>query len=409
MNTKKTTPLRIVHVIQTLSPKLGGPVTVLRALAKEQSISGHKVTILTTNLDYPKGILTFQKNSSIPGSFAEVKYFPSEFPFACFSTGIARWLNQSDGQIDILHAWCLYRFPQTYSCYFARKKSLPYIIRPCGALEPFLYKQSALSLPLKRIYEWCFEWPNLRKATAINCVTEQEAINLPRFISRNKVFVLGNGIDWEFYKDISAKGSFRMRLELDDQVPLVLFLGRINFKKGLDLLIPAFARVLEKYAEACLAIVGPDNEGYGSKVRHWCRDQGIQNKVCFVGHLEPEEVKQAYVDADVFVLPSYTENFGMTVVEAMACGCPVVISDHVNIWREILEEEAGLVVGLDPSEISVTICQLLSNKASARAMGMRGRIAAKKRYAWPRIVEQMTQVYRRLIAENAAGNRLDGN
>jgi len=119
------------------------------------------------------------------------------------------------------------------------------------------------------------------------------------------------------------------------------------------------------------------NEGRGAKVRQWCREQGIADKVIFVDHLGPEEVKQAYVDANVFVLPSYTENFGMTVVEAMACGCPVVISDQVNIWREIQEERAGLVVGLEPGNIANSICRVLLDKDEAGGMGRRGRVADK--------------------------------
>ena len=134
--------------------------------------------------------------------------------------------------------------------------------------------------------------------------------------------------------DSPPRVTFASELRLNDQTPLVLFLGRINFKKGLDLLVPAFGRVVQKHPDARLAVVGPDNEGYGLKVRRWCEEQGIQDKVFFVDHLGFEKVKEAYVDADVFVLPSYTENFGLTVVEAMACGTPVVISDQVNIWRE---------------------------------------------------------------------------
>jgi glycosyltransferase involved in cell wall biosynthesis len=110
-------------------------------------------------------------------------------------------------------------------------------------------------------------------------------------------------------------------------------------------------------------------------------------------------VKEAYVDADVFVLSSYTENFGMTVVEAMACGCPVVISDQVNIWREVQEEGAGLVVGLDVPEISEAICRVLADEDGSKAIGARGRLAAENRYAWHRIVDQFTEVYRLLIKE----------
>jgi len=106
------------------------------------------------------------------------------------------------------------------------------------------------------------------------------------------------------------------------------------------------------------------------------------------------------------VLPSYTENFGMTVVEAMACGCPVVISDQVKIWREVQEEGTGLVVGLDPPKIANTICRVLSDKEAAGEMGKRCRMAAEKRYSWPRIVDQMTRVYREVIEEAAAKRRV---
>lgn len=401
MSHRVTKPLKIAHIIQTLSAKFGGPATVLQMMAKEQSLAGHEVTILTTNLDYPKKILTSKSNGLVNGSLAEIKYFSSEIPFIYFSRSLAVSLRRKIQQIDVLHVWCLYRFPQTYSCFVARRRGVPYIIRPCGALEPFLFRQSAVNLPLKRIYEWCFEWPNLRKASAVNCVTEKEAENLPKFIPREKVFVLGNGIDWAVYRNLPERYFLRRRLNLGIEVPLVLFLGRINFKKGLDLLVPGFDLVLKKIPKARLAIVGPDNEGYGLKVRKWCQDQGIADKVLFVDYLRPEEVKQAYVDADVFVLPSYTENFGMTVVEAMACGCPVVISGQVNIWKEVNQAGAGIVVNLDAEEISKAICLILEDKRIADKMGKKGRLFAKERYAWPKIIDKLTQIYCKLIDESS--------
>lgn len=398
MHDIENVPLKIVHVIHNLSPKFGGPTTVLKALAKEQANVGHNVTILTTNLDYPKGILTLQRNGTVNGSLVKIEYHPSEISTGFFSTGIAKRLNDSVHKADILHIWCLYRFPQAYACFIARKNRCPYIVRPCGALEPFLYRQSAISMPLKRIYEKLIEWPNIRKAAAINCVTKQEAINLPDFISRENVFVIGNGLGWGEDFILPEYGRFRKRFGVNND-PMVLFLGRINFKKGLDLLIPAFSNVAKKHPTAKLAIVGPDNDGYGRKVRNWCREAGILGKVIFVEYLSPEEVRQAYVDADVFVLPSYTENFGMTVVEAMACGCPVIVSNQVNICREVQEGGAGLVVDLNHIKIEEAICLVLSNKDLAKQMGRDGKQNVKKHYSWPSIVEQMTKVYKDSINE----------
>ena len=98
-------PLKIVHVIQTLSPKFGGPATVLQSMAKEQSRAGHEVTILTTNLDYPKGILTSKSNGFVNGSLAEIKYFPAEIPFLFLSKDLARSLQLKIPRIDVIHVW----------------------------------------------------------------------------------------------------------------------------------------------------------------------------------------------------------------------------------------------------------------------------------------------------------------
>lgn len=378
---------------------------MVRTLSTYQALAGLNVTVCTTNYSgLLEGRMFKQANVKLYQDGASYWYF-TYWTSMLVSPYMDKWLGQHLESFDIVHIHGLYRFPVTYTAWRARKTGVPYIITPHGSLDPFLYRQSRfgkMALPLKRLYERLFDIPNLNHAAAIHYTTQEEAEGAAFLGLRAKPVIVPNGIDWESYADLPEKGAFRIGLGLSEQTPLILFLGRINFTKGLDLLVPAFALVAQQYAEARLAIVGPDNEGYGLKVRKWCRDQGIQDKVFFVGHFGPEEVKQAYVDADVFVLPSYTENFGMTVVEAMACGCPVVISDQVNIWREVQEEGAGLVVGLDPAQIADAICRILWDKEGAGEMGRRGRLAAERRYSWSKIVEQMTDVYRRLIAERAA-------
>ena len=169
-------------------------------------------------------------------------------------------------------------------------------------------------------------------------------------------------------------------------------------------MIPAFRLLKSKCPNAYLAIVGPDNEGYGANVRQWCVEQGIRERVFFVDYLDSKRVKEAYVDADIFVLPSYTENFGLTVVESMACGTPVVISDQVNIWREVKQDRSGLVVSLDSNAISEALYRFLINPNEADNFGARGRVAAKSRYAWPRIVKKLSLVYQELIEEKSRDN-----
>ena len=395
--------MKVLHVISNMDPRSGGPTTVVRTLSAYQARSGLNVTVCTTN---PKRFVERRMTTVItpPKKNLKYRYFFS-WSNLLISPHMVKWFNNNLPLFDIVHIHGLYRFPVTSAACWARKAGVPYIIMPHGALHPFLYKQSQYSLPLKRVYERLFDIPNLNHATAIHYTSEDEAKGASFIKLNTKTIIVPNGIDWENFRRLPPKGNFRRRVGLNYDTPLILYLGRINFTKGLDLLVPAFGSVTRKHANARIAFVGPDNDGYGSVVRRWCKEQGIQDKVFFVDHLGFEAVKEAYVDSDVFVLPSYSENFGLTAVEAMACGTPVVISDQVNIWREILASGAGIVVGLDSRELADAICLLLADKQSAKAMGERGRVSAQTDYAWPRIVEQLNQVYRELIETETTSRR----
>lgn len=174
-------------------------------------------------------------------------------------------------------------------------------------------------------------------------------------------------------------------------------MGRLHFKKGLDLLIPAFDAVRRRVPEAQLVIAGPQNDDYGKKVHNWVRERGLEAAVRFVGPLYGHDVLQAYVDADVFVLPSYTENFGMTVIEALACALPVVISDQVNIHAEVNRAGAGIVTRCDVNEVAVAIEALLNDAERRRSMGEAGRRLVQDRYTWPAIVQALTKEYEAAI------------
>jgi glycosyltransferase involved in cell wall biosynthesis len=155
-----------------------------------------------------------------------------------------------------------------------------------------------------------------------------------------------------------------------------------------------------------LAIVGPDNDGYIQNVVHWCTDFNILDAVTIVDALKKDEVKQAYMDADVFVLPSYTENFGNTVIEALACGCPVVISDQVAIWREIQDSGAGLIVPLDVEKIAIAMQQILENPRLAKEMSDKGKKLIHEKFTW-KIIETLFQKhYEEIIVLNNLSRKI---
>jgi glycosyltransferase involved in cell wall biosynthesis len=388
--------LKILHVLESLAPRRGGPVSVLLALGSAQASAGHTVTIATTNSDYPSGILRPAGIDTLQDGALTIHFFTTQFRSLDVSVGLGRFLAQSLGSFDIVHIHGMYRFPSTYCAWLARKQSIPYIIRPHGALDPYLYARSSANIVLKRLYERWFDLPNLHGASAIHYTAEDER-RLAAFLNlRAPFFVVPNGLDWEPFERLPPRGGFRACMSLDD-APLVLFLGRLHHKKGLDILVPAFDQVRNVLPQARLAIVGPANDDYGDQVRAWVRERGLEQAVTFVEFLSGVELIQAYVDADVFVLPSYTENFGMTVVESMACALPVIISRHVNIHQEVTAAGTGLVTECDPDEVARAILELLNDPERRQRLGENGRRAAQSCYTWPRIVDLLSEEYRRVI------------
>lgn len=389
--------MKILHVLETLSPRYGGPVSVLLALADAQQQVGHEVTVLTTNADHPRGVFRKPGWDALARGGVPVYYAPVQFAPLRFSRQLAAYLKKAVARFDLVHIHGLYRFPQTYAAWQARRQGVPYVVTPHGALDPYLYARSSSGkLRLKRLYERWFDLLNLHAAGAIHYTAEEERERASFLGLKAPSFVVPNGIDWARYRELPARGALRARSGLGE-APVVLFLGRLHFKKGLDLLIPAFDALRRRVPDAQLVIAGPENDDYGQQVRGWVRERGLEAAVHFVGPLEGADVVQAYVDADGFALPSYTENFGMTVAEAMACALPVVISDQVNIHAEVSGAGAGLVTACDAGEVTAALELLLRDPDRRRAMGAAGRRLVQERFTWPAIVEQLTTEYQKVI------------
>ena len=388
--------MKVLHVISTLSDNYGGPVFVLKALSRLQAQSGLDVTICTTNTDYPTGVISEQTNELTRVHGVNVIYHAALGPLL-HSFSMWRWLNKQIPSFDIVHIHGLYRHPVSVAARLARKHGVPYIIRTQGSLDPFIYAQSKKSLWLKRLHERCFDFPNLNKASALHFTTEEEQTLVSRLNFKSPGVVIPNGLDWGVYETLPDRGAFRRFLGIGETDPLILFLGRLNFKKGLDHLIPAFALVKEKLPKARLALVGPDNDGFARQIESWCADYGVEDSVTFVDFLQQDAKKEAFVDADVFAPTSYAENFGVTVAESMACGTPVVISDRVNLWREVSSAGAGLVPALEKIAIAEALLKIIQDNEFAKEMGKRGRLLAQQKFAWQVILSDLEATYRRLI------------
>jgi glycosyltransferase involved in cell wall biosynthesis len=279
---------------------------------------------------------------------------------------------------------------------------VPYILQPHGSLDPFLRERHKLR---KAVYELLIERRNMEHAAGIHFTAEEERRLALPYIGKSRSFVVPLGIYPEEYKTLPPRGTFRREFPEVGARRIVLHLGRIHFKKGLDVLVDAFSILASKRDDVHLVLAGPDDNGYGDEIRKRIGDHGLSRRATFTGMLQGDSKLAAFADADVFALPSYTENFGISVVEAMACGLPVVISKNVNIWREIESAEAGLVTECEAGACAAALLTLLSDKTLADKSGANGRHLVAARFEWPSVARQLEVVYQDL-ARNGARHKL---
>ena len=192
-------------------------------------------------------------------------------------------------------------------------------------------------------------------------------------------------------------GSFRRRYPEIGDKRIILFFGRVNFKKGLDILAKAFGAVARRCQDVHLVIAGPDNEGWGARVRTWLGEEGVLGRTTFTGMLLGPDKLAVLRDASMFVLPSYTENFGLAVIEAMAAGLPIIISDKVNIWREVESAGAGTVIPCEAEKLTEAILELLDKPELAGQMGQKGQALVRDEFQWPDIAVRLQETYAILI------------
>ena len=328
----------------------------------------------------------------------KIRYFPIQHPrFWGFSIPLAQALRKTIRKYDIVHIHSLYLFHNMAAAHYCRKYNVPYLIRPHGTLDPFLYKRHRLR---KSVTEFLFERRNIKYAAAIHFTTEEEKNLAKPYIFQTPGIVVPHGLDLSEYESLPERGTFRTRYPEIDGKKIVLFFGRLNFKKGLDILVRAFARVTLKRNDVHLVLTGPDNERFGDKIRIWLSEQGILDRTTFTGMLLGEDKLAVLRDADIFVLPSYTENFGISVVEAMACGVPVVISDKVNIWHEVAAGRAGQVASCNSDRFAEMISDLLDNPETAKQMGKNGKALVIERFQWPKVAPAIEEAYRLIVSGN---------
>lgn len=368
--------MRLLHVIPDLDPRSGGTVSALVGLAIAQARLGWQVSVLTTisGDDFDCREITRLRTAGVSVTTISVNSRLSSIK------PIRQAAAAAIADADRVHVHAVWEELQHQACLAAYHASVPTVISPHGMLDPWSLSQSRLK---KRAYLAVRLRRNLNRATAIHCTTVAEANLIAPLRIAAPSFVIPNGIDLSEFQStgetnqvIGGGGGHRQNT-FSDRFPIVrgrqclLFLSRLHPKKGLDLLLPAFARLATP--DLILVLAGPGDPDYVDLLRQECQRLSITERVLFTGMLNGSERVAAFRAADLFVLPSYQENFGIAVIESLAAGTPVIISDQVNLADEIRDSDVGEVVSTDLDDIHQAISRWVADPLRCRRAGELGK------------------------------------
>jgi len=390
--------MRILHVLGDLAPETGGPAKAGFEMARAVARRGHEVRLTAT--DYaPGGRLDVPLDRPVRQDGVEIRFFPVQAPRRWLASWpMRRALADLVPWADVVHLHSLYLFHDWAAGSLCIRNGVPYIVRPHGTLDPVIHRRRRLR---KTMIDLWFQDRVLAHAAAIH-YTSAEEMRLAQPHARGAPgVVVPLGLDLADYAELPPRGAFRARHPEIGTRPIVLFLGRLNFKKGLNLLVPAFARLLAGGSDAHLVIAGPDG-GMLAKLEGWIGAAGLGQRTTLTGMLTGRDKLAALADADLFVLPSWSENFGIAVVEAMACELPVLVSDRVNIWREVAADGGGRIEPPDVARFAAAMAELLADPARLAAMGKMAKTSVARRWSWEGVAVELESLYTRLAASRPA-------
>lgn len=387
--------MKILQIVPSISLIYGGPSQMILGLSPALVRAGAEVTILTTNTNGDSGqeSLDVPLNVPIQQDGYEIIYFRcAPFRRYKFSVDLLKWLKNNAKNFDIAHIHALFSPVSSIAATICRQQNLPYILRPLGTLDPAdLQKKKQL----KKLYTAILERANIAGAAAIHFTSEQEAKISERFGVNTNDLVIPLGVIPSKNKTEDVKNKFNIPMDKT----VILFMSRIDPKKGLNLLIPALEKLLIAGFDFHFVLAGtnPQDPSYEQKIRSEIANSPLKDYTTITGFVTGESKTGLLQTADLFVLPSYYENFGIAVAEAMVAGIPVVISDQVHIYQQVIDSQSGWVGKTDVESIFELLTTALSNSEECQRRGLNAQDYALQNFSWDAIAKQVLQAYTQII------------
>lgn len=385
-------PLKVLHVIPSLDPSQGGPSTAMPQIAKALSDQGVSVDVACVDpvpqANHEGAWVETDKGYRI------LRFSPLNQRFR-LSYAYVRWLARNVSQYDLIHVHGVLNAPCLAAERAAVSQKVPLVVRPLGILNRWgMQNRKAL---LKKIWFGALEKPLLDQAAAMHYTSREELDDVSRLGIRAPARVLPLGMDMTPFQNLPDRASFRREHDLRETTKLVLFLSRIHPKKGLEVLLEAFALLRRQQPDVRLMIAGDGEADYLSKLRALASELGLEEAILWTGFLNASERLRALAAADLFCLPSSSENFGIALLEAMAAGLPCVSSPEVALAQEPATQGAVRVVPRDPSAWAEAMDSLLSDEAQARELGQRAVHVCQEHYSTRQLGANLLQLYSELV------------
>ncbi|MFN3410072.1 MAG: glycosyltransferase [Limisphaerales bacterium] len=387
--------MRVLHVIPSLAPVHGGPSFALPLMANALNQLGVQVEVATTDDNGPGSRIPVPLEQPVLRDGWVIRYFARQTEFYKVSFPLCRWLRRHVREYDVVHIHALFSHTSVCAARAARRAGVPYIIRPLGVLNrwgrehrrPWL---KALSLRF-------IEGPVLRGAAAMHYTSPAERDEAEEAGVKTRGVVIPLGLDLTQFEELPGPQVFISRFPQLAGKAVLLFLSRVDPKKGVDLLLSAVARLKGVHKDMMLVVAGDGEPGYLRRLQAQAAQLGVEDQVVWAGFLAGEEKRAALAAARAFVLPSHSENFGIAVVEALAAGLPVVTTPGVAIAGELRAHEAGMVVAPQPNAVAEALRSLLNDDVGRARLSANARLLAESRYSLEAMGKGLVQLYESVV------------
>jgi len=390
--------MNVIYISNYYEPALvyGGPVKAESMLNKALVRLGAKVKVLTTDAN-GRERLAVPLGQPMDLDGVQVRYFAARsIPprNAFFSPGLARACAQEIRSQDlaILNAFWSYGMEVAVSA--CERSKTPYIIPTHGQLMPWALERHRVR---KALYLSLLGRRYLERAAALHCATSVEADALSGLQLLTPSFVVPYGIDVKYWANLPARGHLRYRLGIPQGAPVLLFLGRLHWVKRPELALQALSSTLCSGLEAHLIFAGPDESGLEARLRAKAEQLGCAGRIHFTGLLTGAGILQAFADADLLVMPSIMESFGMSAVEAMAAGLPILVSDKVPLGCSVESAGAGRMVPGTIEAFAHALVELLNKPEQLKEMGKRAKKLAETEFDLSLVAQRMMDQYRAVV------------